>query len=120
MIKPVKWRANLKDAMFSMYLLERDKGAAVDTEHEIETMKEYCARMVRLATQKTAGQRGKADDLDMDSVDVTMMTIVISACRLCLSGALGPMPDEIEGDFDSEELKRMRGAKGHGKNVIPL
>lgn len=94
------WKKNLKDDMFSMFMLERSKGEPVDVEHEKETLKEYCARMVRMATQKTAGQRGNKDDLDaLNSLDVTMMTIVICACRLCLSGEMGPMPEMIEGDL---------------------
>lgn len=94
------WRKNLKDDMFSMFLLERSKGEPVDVEHEKETLKEYCARMVRMATQKTAGQRGLKDDLDaLNTLELTEMTIIICACRLCLAGALGPMPDRIEGDL---------------------
>ena len=94
------WQKNLKDSMFSMFLLERSKGEPVNEADTIDTMKGYCARMVRLATQKTAGQRGNKDDLDVRTLDLTMMTIVICACRLCLSGALGPMPDKIEGDLE--------------------
>lgn len=94
------WQKNLKDSMFSMFLLERAKGEPVDEADTIATMKEYCARMVRLATQKTAGQRGNKDDLDARTLDLTMMTIAICACRLCLSGALGPMPEKIEGDLE--------------------
>ena len=84
------WKANLRDSMFSMFMLERSKGEPVDAEHEKETLKEYCARLIRMATQKTAGQRGKPNDLDtLNTYALTLITIAICACRLCLSGEFG-------------------------------
>ena len=95
----IDWRAQLKDNMFSMFMLEHSKGEPVDAEHEKETLKEYCARLIRMATQKTAGQRGKKGDLDtLNTYDLTLVTIAICACRLCLNGEFGEMPDMIEGD----------------------
>lgn len=95
----IDWQANLKDNMFSMYMLERSKGEQVDAEHEKDVLKEYCARLVRMATQKNAGQRGKTNDLDtLNTFDLTLITIAICACRLCLSGEFGAMPEMVEGD----------------------
>ena len=64
-----------------------------------QSLKNNVARYVRMATQKCAGQRGNAGDLDtLESLNHTAMAIIIAATDLCLDGAFGPMPDKIEGD----------------------
>lgn len=45
-----------------------------------------------MTTQKTAGQRKIKDHISWDELDMTMMSIVIEATALVLSGDL----DEIE------------------------
>lgn len=95
-----------KDAINSMWFLsayEREKRGCKlspeDREHVQETLKQNVARYVRMATQKTAGQRGRAQDLDtLNSLDHTAMAIIIAAVDLCLDGVFGPMPERIEGD----------------------
>ena len=48
-----------------------------------------------MATQKTAGQRKEAKkDIPWEELDMTLMSIVIEATALVLSGKL----DELEGD----------------------
>ena len=46
-----------------------------------------------MTTQKTAGQRNVKDHIIWDELDMTIMSIVIEATALVLSGDL----DEIEG-----------------------
>lgn len=41
-----------------------------------------------MTTQKNAGQRKAKKDIDWDNLDMTMMTIVIEATALVLSGEL--------------------------------
>ena len=95
-----------KDAIKSMWFLsarEREaRGYKLTDEqrqHVAETLKQNVARYVRMATQKTAGQRGNAGDLDsLESPNHTAMAIIIAATDLCLDGVFGPMPEKIEGD----------------------
>ena len=70
-----------------------------DTERDKSVLKENVARLIRLTTQKNAGQRSVKDCLDWNSLDTTLMMIACAATSLCLSGVLGDMPDTIEGDF---------------------
>ena len=70
-----------------------------DIEADKAALKENVARLIRMTTQKNAGQRGAKDSLDWKSLDTTLMMIACAATSLCLSGALGEMPETIEGDF---------------------
>ena len=70
-----------------------------DIEADKAALKENVARLIRMTTQKNAGQRGAKDSLDWKSLDTTLMMIACTATSLCLSGALGEMPETIEGDF---------------------
>jgi len=73
----------LKDTMWTFLM---DKGQKAN----IPALKEYVYDLIKMTTQKTAGQkRRKANkDIDWDTLDMTMMSIVIEATCLVLSGEL--------------------------------
>ena len=62
-------------------------------ESNIPALKEYVYDLIQMTTQKTAGQRKTKDHINWDELDMTIMSIVIEATALVLSGDL----DEIEG-----------------------
>lgn len=93
----IDWRCGLKNAMWAMFWVEQNADPN-DIEVNKEVLKKNVARLIRMATQKNAGQRGAKNCLDWDSLDTTLMMIACSATALCLSGALGEMPETIEGD----------------------
>lgn len=66
------------------------------TEADKEALKENVARLIRLTTQKTAGQRGSKKDVQWEAVTPTIMNIVCCAVSICLSGEFGDMPEQIE------------------------
>ena len=98
MANSIDWRKDLKNSMWSMFWVIQNSSGA-DFEMNKAALKENVARLIRMTTQKNAGQRGVKDCLDWDSLDTTLMGITCAATALCLSGALGDMPDFIEGDI---------------------
>lgn len=59
----------------------------------ISALKEYVYDLIGMTTQKTAGQRKTAkNDIPWEELDMTLMSIVIEATCLVLSGRL----DELE------------------------
>lgn len=54
----------------------------------VEALKEAVYDLIGMTTQKNAGQRKTKKDIDWDNLDMTMMTIVIEATALILSGQL--------------------------------
>jgi len=80
----------LKDAMW-MFLM--DKGQ----KENIPALKEYVYDLIQMTTQKTAGQRATAKkDIPWDELDMTLMSIVIEATALVLSGRLDEIADREE------------------------
>lgn len=76
----------LKDTMWKFLM---DYGQ----EANIPALKEYVYDLIKMTTQKTAGQRVTAkQDISWENLDMTLMSIVIEATALVLSGKL----DEIE------------------------
>lgn len=58
-------------------------------EANITALKEYVYDLIGMTTQKTAGQRRTAkNDIDWAKLNMTMMSIVIEATALVLSGEL--------------------------------
>ena len=90
----IDWQANCKDAMWGMFWVQQNHhpGAGADK----EALKENVARLIRMTTQKTAGQRGSKKDVHWDAITPTIMSIVCCATALCLSGEFGDMPDTID------------------------
>lgn len=54
----------------------------------VKALKEAVYDLIGMTTQKNAGQRKAKKDIDWDNLDMTMMTIVIEATALVLSGEL--------------------------------
>lgn len=78
----------IKDTMWTFLM---DKGQ----EANIPALKEYVYDLIGMTTQKTAGQRKEAKhDIDWDTLDMTLMSIVIEATALVLSGKLDEIEDE--------------------------
>ena len=101
----IDWQKDAHRSMWFLSSMEREKrGCKLTEEQRVnvqETLKNNVARYVRMATQKTAGQRGNVGDLDTaNTLGITGMAIIIAATDLCLDGAFGPMPEMIEGDVE--------------------
>lgn len=62
----------------------------------ISALKEYVYDLIQMTTQKTAGQRKVNGHINWDELDMTIMSIVIEATALVLSGDL----DKKEADKD--------------------
>ncbi len=76
----------IKDIMWGFLM---DKGQ----KENIPALKEYVYDLIQMTTQKTAGQRNTAKkDIPWEEFDMTLMSIVIEATALVLSGKL----DELE------------------------
>ena len=78
---------DLKDTMW--YFLQT-KGQKAN----IPALKGYVFDLIKATTQKDAGQRGRAENISWDSLDMIMFSIVCEATALVLSGEL----DEKETD----------------------
>lgn len=96
-----------KDAIGTMWNLSalgwKQQGFSLtdeDRQYYINVLKENVARMCRMATQKTGGQRQRIGDLHTTHTQgITAWTIIIAAVHLCLDEKLfGPMPEKIESD----------------------
>lgn len=79
----------LKDTMWKFLM---DGGQ----EANIPALKEYVYDLIRMATQKDAGQRGNAKNIPWEYLDMIMFSIVCEATALVLSGRL----DELESEDD--------------------
>lgn len=73
--------STIKDTMWHFLIGEGQKA-------NIEALKEAVYDLIGMTTQKNAGQRKTKKDIDWDNLDMTMMTIVIEATALVLSGKL--------------------------------
>lgn len=62
----------------------------------VEALKEAVYDLIGMTTQKTAGQRKAKRDIDWDNLDMTMMTIIIEATALVLSGELDEKEEKKE------------------------
>ena len=89
----IDWDKNCKDAMWSCFWLTYDSGRHIEDD---EQLKDNVARLIRMATQKTAGQKRPKDEIQWDALTPTLMNIAIIATAMCLDGRFGPMPDEID------------------------
>ena len=91
----IDWKKDMKDTMWAMFLLQLNTGKDT-TESDKAALKENVARLIRMATQKTAGQRKAKSDVDWNALEHTMLTIVLAATSICLHGEFGEMPDTID------------------------
>ena len=83
----------IKDTMWFFLM---DKGQQAN----IPALKEAVYDLIKATTQKDAGQRGKAQNINWDDLDMIFMTIVCEATALVLSGEL----DKLEGDEEIEVI----------------
>ena len=73
-----------------MWYFLMDKGQ----KENIPRLKGYVYELIQITTQKTTGQRkNKPKHIDWDSLEMILMSIVIEATALVLSGKL----DELQG-----------------------
>lgn len=91
----IDWKNDLKDTMWSMLWFKVNTGD-IGTENDKETIKENVARLIRMTTQKTAGQRGIKDHVDWGALEHTMLSICCCATSMALAGEFGAMPDAID------------------------
>lgn len=78
----------IKDTMWHFLMDGAQKG-------NVQSLKEYVYDLIQMTTQKSAGQNPKLrakGHIDWDELDMTLMSIVIEATALVLSGRL----DKIE------------------------
>lgn len=74
----------------TMWKFLMDKGQ----KENIPVLKEYVFDLIEMTTQKTAGQRKETkNDISWDELDMTLMSIVIEATALVLSGRLDELKD---------------------------
>lgn len=71
----------VKDTMWTFLM---DKGQKAN----IPALKEYVYDLIQMTTQKTAGQRAAKSYIPWEQLDMTLMSIVIEATALVLSGEL--------------------------------
>ena len=71
----------IKDTMWKFLM---DKGQ----KSNIPALKEYVYDLIQMTTQKTAGQRNVKNHINWDELDMTIMSVVIEATCLVLSGDL--------------------------------
>lgn len=82
----------IKDTMWAFLM---DKGQ----KSNIEALKEYVYDLIKMTTQKDAGQRKAKQNINWNELDMVMMSIVIEATALVLSGDL----DKIKGNLQEEQ-----------------
>lgn len=74
----------------TMWKFLMDKGQ----KENIPALKGYVYDLIKMTTQKTAGQRKEVkDNISWDELDMTLMSIVIEATALVLSGRLDELKD---------------------------
>lgn len=80
----------LTDPMWQMYQTFGQKA-------NISALKEYVYTLIKMSTQKTAGQRSnKKDNVSFEDLNMVLWGIVIEACALVQSGILDGLEDESE------------------------
>lgn len=82
---------DLKDAM---WFFLTDGGQ----KENIPALKEYVYDLIKMTTQKDAGQRGNAKNIPWEHLEMTIFSIVCEATALVLSGRL----DELDDNSDAE------------------
>ena len=65
----------------------------------IPALKEYVYDLIKMTTQKDAGKRKAKQNISWDELEMTLMSIVIEATCLVLSGEL----DKLEGQNEIQE-----------------
>lgn len=84
-----------RDTMWTLFWMRENHSTKPDIEVDREVLKRNVAKLIRIATQKDAGQRGNKNYLNWEELDIVLMMIACCSTSLCLSGVFGDMP-EIE------------------------
>lgn len=77
----------VKDTMWAMFWKGNQKA-------DLESLEESVQRLIRMATQKNAGQRGDATCIDWNTLDMEMMRIAMEATALVLDERFDRLKEE--------------------------
>lgn len=81
----------VKDAMWSMFWKGKQRANLPELEESVK-------RLIRMATQKNAGQRGDSTCIDWNTLDMEFMRIAIEATALVLDDRFEKLKEEWEDD----------------------
>ena len=81
----------IKDAMWSMFWKGKQRANLPELEESVK-------RLIRMATQKNAGQRGDSTCIDWSTLDMEFMRIAIEATALVLDDRFQELKEEWEND----------------------
>ena len=81
----------VKDAMWSMFWKGKQRANLPELEESVK-------RLIRMATQKNAGQRGDSTCIDWNTLDMEFMRIAIEATALVLDDRFQELKEEWEDD----------------------
>ena len=79
----------VKDAMWSMFWRGKQRANLPELEESVK-------RLIRMATQKNAGQRGDTTCIDWNTLDMEFMRIAIEATALVLDDRFQELKEEWE------------------------
>ena len=79
----------VKDAMWSMFWRGKQRANLPELEESVK-------RLIRMATQKNAGQRGDTTYIDWNTLDMEFMRIAIEATALVLDDRFQELKEEWE------------------------
>ena len=77
----------VKDTMWAMFWKGNQKA-------DLESLEESVQRLIRMATQKNAGQRDDATCIDWNTLDMELMRIVMEATALVLDDRFDKLKEE--------------------------
>lgn len=78
----------IKDTMWTFLMSKGQKA-------NVPALKEYVYDLIKMTTQKTAGQRAEAKrDISWDELEMTLFSVVIEATALVLSGDLDKLEEK--------------------------
>lgn len=83
----------IKDAMWSMFWKGKQRANLQELEDSVK-------RLIRMTTQKGAGQRDNATCIDWSTLDMEFMRIAIEATALVLDDRFQELKEEWEDDRD--------------------
>ncbi len=89
-----EYENGIMDSMWTMFQMGQQKA-------NLPQLEECCKMLIRMATQKTAGQRGKESDIPWTgSLNMTLMNIAVEATCLVLDKRFPKLKEEWEADED--------------------
>lgn len=81
----------IKDTMWSMFWRGKQRANLPELEESVK-------RLIRMTTQKNAGQRGDLTCIDWNTLDMEFMRIAIEATALVLDDRFQELKEEWEDD----------------------